>query len=129
MTAYLAFRDAELKIYSTGSLDGVGDIKTIARGEALKHIQRNIAYFQGEGLVMKGRPVLSPKVQSVDLDSAPPTARIRDCEDSTNYVKIDKFTGEFKFPGNPPTVDRYVAERVDGHWIISDLASYTNEKC
>ncbi len=91
LTAYQGFWNLQVQAYTQGSLDGL-PISTYAIGKADANIRASLQYYQSQGLVMRGRPTLTPLVTALDL--AAKSATITDCIDSTNYRPVDKTTGE-----------------------------------
>ncbi|MEU4302865.1 hypothetical protein [Kitasatospora aureofaciens] len=129
MAAYQAYLDITDKAYAQGSLTGI-DPTMYARGSALAVIKVGVGSFEADNLVMKGKPGHSSlEVTSVDLASMPPTVKIQDCYDSTNYVKTDKVTGRILDSDRRRVVEGGVAQRVDGHWLISEAWSDPKRPC
>jgi hypothetical protein len=91
LTAYQGFWNLQVQAYTQGSLDGL-PISTYAIGKADANIRASLQYYQSQGLVMRGRPTLSPMVTALDLKAK--TATITDCIDSTNYRPVNKSTGQ-----------------------------------
>lgn len=93
LAAYRAMWAAEAKVYTSGSLKN-SDLDKFAADKALASISATELWYQGQNLVLKGEPKLTPKVTDIDLTGKPPTAHITSCVDSTNFFPVDKKTGK-----------------------------------
>ncbi|MBO2458052.1 hypothetical protein [Actinomadura violacea] len=92
LAAYRGMWATQFKAYSSGSMKnaGLGDYTT---GDAAASIISVLTYYNKVGLSFKTKPVISPKVTSVDIASDPRTATISDCVDMTG-VLVRRATGE-----------------------------------
>ncbi|QKG24567.1 hypothetical protein ACTIVE_6214 [Actinomadura verrucosospora] len=83
---------AQVEAYSSGTMKNarLGDYTT---GDAAASIISALTYYNKRGLAFKGKPVIAPKVTSVDIASDPRTATISDCVDMTG-VLVRRATGE-----------------------------------
>ncbi|MEV3924102.1 hypothetical protein [Actinomadura coerulea] len=92
LAAYRGMWDTQFEAYSSGTMRNarLGDYTT---GEAAKSIISVLTYYNQQGLTFKTRPVIAPKVTSVDVTSDPRTATISDCVDMTGVV-VRRATGE-----------------------------------
>jgi hypothetical protein len=93
LTAYQGFWNLQVQAYTQGSLVGL-PINTYAIGKADAGIRESLQYYVSQNLVMRGRPVLSPKVTGINLATKPYTATITDCVDTKNFLPVDKSTGK-----------------------------------
>ncbi|MGW1768266.1 hypothetical protein ACWCQL_30010 [Streptomyces sp. NPDC002073] len=127
---YREFWDAQLKVYTTGSMRGTG-IERVAGGKAYTKVQVTVLYHQQRGTVMKGKPRLSPKVTALNTSKNLHTATVTDCLDSTGYVQVEKDTGEpVKLAdANRRHVATYSALRHGGSWQIRDFDIDRDRTC
>ncbi|WP_037599529.1 hypothetical protein [Streptacidiphilus rugosus] len=120
LTAYQGFWNTAIQAWSQGSLDGI-PINRYAVENADYLIRSGLQYYVSQGLVMRGRPILSPTVSVLNMTAKPYTATITDCIDTTNFYPVDKSTGkpvaltspEHRHPGT------YKARFDVQWWIIS----------
>ncbi|WP_371523307.1 hypothetical protein [Kitasatospora sp. NBC_01300] len=130
LAAYQGMWAVTVKAYNAASLDGVDDLETYTRDKALANIKVAVAYYQKNNLVVKGKPQLAPQVQAVDLASTPPRATIRDCVDTSNFLPVNKTTGQAsETDGVHRHVFNSVAQRVDGKWLIGESAIDREQTC
>ncbi|MGY3677330.1 hypothetical protein ACVWXU_000953 [Streptomyces sp. TE33382] len=93
LAAYRGMWAEQTKLYSSGSFSG-SKLEEYAADKALSKVKAAALYYQGNGLVVKGAPVLSPKVTDLSLDTNPRTATVVDCVDSSNFVPENAKTGK-----------------------------------
>lgn len=93
LAAYQGFWNIQVEAYTSGSLNGL-PVNTYALGQAFYDIKSTLQYYNSQNLVMRGRPTLSPVVSSISLAKEPYSATITDCIDTTNFLPVDKTTGE-----------------------------------
>ena len=90
-----------------------------ARGQPVTAIRDHLRQLQQAGLVDRGDIRLAPRVVSITST----TARIRDCQDLTGFLKHDAKTGELR---DQPSGNRYLAEatvtRVGSNWKVTQVA-------
>ncbi|WP_152648560.1 hypothetical protein [Streptacidiphilus anmyonensis] len=91
LTEYRGFWNLQVQAYTQGSLEGL-PISAFAIGKADANVRASVQYYRSQGLVMRGRPTLSPIVTALNLASK--TATITDCIDSANYRPVNKATGQ-----------------------------------
>ncbi|WP_329438809.1 hypothetical protein OG906_34090 [Streptomyces sp. NBC_01426] len=92
LTAYGAMAAAETWSYANAVLDP--ELEKHATDKALADIKATLFWYQQRGTVMKGAPVHSSKVDSLDTSKDTWRAAITDCVDSTAYDKVDKTSGK-----------------------------------
>ncbi|TDU69184.1 hypothetical protein EDD91_7842 [Streptomyces sp. KS 21] len=88
LEAYRAMAAAEVRTYASGALDA--ELERYATHTALADIKSTLFWYQQRGIVMKGEPVHSPGVDSLDTSGEPLRAVITDCVDFTGYDKVGK---------------------------------------
>lgn len=121
LAAYQGFWNTQVQAYTQGSFDGV-QVEKYTRGNADYLLRTGLQYYVDQGLVMRGRPSLTPSVSALNLAGKLPTATITDCVDTTNYFPVDKTTGKpakltstsHRHPGS------YAAVYEGGQWWITD---------
>src|SRR6266704_5697735 len=90
-----------------------------ARGQPVTAIRDHLRQLQQAGLVDRGDIGLAPRVISANST----TARIRDCQDLTGFLKHDAKTGELR---DQPSGNRYLAEatvtRIGSQWKVTQVA-------
>ncbi|MFJ5812146.1 hypothetical protein [Streptomyces sp. NPDC093093] len=92
LTAYDAMAAAETRSYANAVLDP--ELEKHATDKALADIKATLFWYQQRDIVMKGAPVHSPRVDSLDRSGGTWRASITDCVDSTAYNKVDKTSGK-----------------------------------
>ncbi|MCY0954113.1 hypothetical protein [Streptomyces sp. H27-S2] len=88
LAAYGAMTAAEERSYATAKVDP--ELGKHATDKALADIQATLFWYQQRGTVMKGAPVHSPAIDSLDTLGDPLRAAVTDCMDSSAYDKVDK---------------------------------------
>ncbi|MFD9338642.1 hypothetical protein ACFWBF_30245 [Streptomyces sp. NPDC060028] len=127
---YRAYWDAQLKVYASGSTKDTG-IEKVAGDKAYSKVQSTRAYYVDNHLVVKGAPVLAPKVSTMDVTSVPPSATITDCVDSTNYITVEQDTGKpvQTIDSNRRHAATYAALKIGGTWQIRDSDISRDSTC
>lgn len=130
LSVYRAFWDAQLRVYTTGTMKDSG-IEKVGADKAYTKIQATRDYYVSNSLLVKGAPVLSPSVTTLDTAAAPPSATITDCLDTTNYTKVDKESGEpvQTVDSNRRHVATYSALKIGGVWQIRDFDISRDRTC
>ncbi|MFF4344755.1 hypothetical protein ACFY00_33145 [Kitasatospora sp. NPDC001540] len=130
LTAYRGMWASMVKIYSSGTLEGT-DLEKYAADKALAGIKASEVYYQDQNLVVKGEPVLTPQVTSIDLSANPPTAQITSCVDSSNFLPVDKTSGK---PAQLASnvfrhVENSTAIQDRGTWLITQSVIQQDQSC
>ncbi|WP_042449498.1 hypothetical protein [Streptacidiphilus jiangxiensis] len=130
LTAYRGMWADMVKIYGSGTLEGT-NLQEFAADKALAGIKASEAYYQDQNLVVKGEPVLTPQVTSIDLSANPPTAQITSCVDSTNFLPVDKGTGKpAKLASNVfRHVENSTAIQDQGKWLVIQSVIQQDQSC
>ncbi|MCM2430962.1 hypothetical protein [Streptomyces sp. RKAG337] len=130
LAAYRGMWAEQTKIYNSGSFDGskLGDY---AADKALTKVKLAALYYQQNDLVVKGAPILSPKVTDLSLGTSPKTATIVDCVDSSKFIPENSKTGKkSELDGtNRRHVQTSKAFFGSGKWMIVDGTIDKNSKC
>ncbi|MFJ8073891.1 hypothetical protein ACIQ7Q_08150 [Streptomyces sp. NPDC096176] len=133
LAAYRGMWDAQVKAYSTGSMENarLGDYTT---GEAAKNVISAFTYYNGRGLTFKGKPKVTPKVTAIDVKSDPYTATISDCVDTTDYVLVKRTSGKPVAVAEddnrrPWTATATTAKAGGTEWRISDYTIDKDRTC
>lgn len=102
-----------------------------ATGQALNTISRGLYTDHRNGLITKGRPKNEPTVSSVDPSDTPTRVMIRDCGDSTNWLKYHADTGRRADDGlgGRRLITAVVDRQDDGRWLVSDFAVQAVGSC
>ncbi|GJF30324.1 hypothetical protein KNE206_30240 [Kitasatospora sp. NE20-6] len=133
LATYRGLWAAVATIYKSGSMEGANgaELQKFAAGKALAGVRASEVYYQDQGLVLKGDPVLSPKVTSIDMAATPPTAQITSCVDSTDFIPVDKKTGTpAKLASNEfRHVENSTAVGGNGAWLITELVIQRDQSC
>ncbi|MFJ9179424.1 hypothetical protein [Streptomyces sp. NPDC102360] len=95
-----------------------------ATGEALGAITRGMYADRRNGLVTKGAPRNTPKVNWVKPAAEPAAVRISDCGDSSRWLKYRKRTGELadERPGGRQKITAEVRKQDGGTWKVTRFA-------
>jgi hypothetical protein len=130
LTAYQAMWNAQVKVYSSGTLKGA-ELESVAADKALAKIKVTALYYQNHGTIMQGKPKLSPKVASISTGTDSDTATITDCIDSTDYVQVYKKTGKpvGTVDSNRRHVATYTARTIATKWLITDFDIDRDRTC
>jgi hypothetical protein len=90
-----------------------------AHGQPVSAIRDHLRQLQQAGLIVRGDIGLAPSV--VSLTST--TAKVRDCQDLTGFLKHDAKTGALR---DQPSGNRYLAEatvtRIGSQWKVTQVA-------
>lgn len=90
-----------------------------ATGDALLLLLNSLAKDKHDGIVSRGQPAISPRVQSVTPATAPTHVTITDCADDSHWLKYRASTGALK--DNVPGGRHYVTalvQNVGGTWMV-----------
>ncbi|MEU9918945.1 hypothetical protein [Streptomyces sp. NPDC051001] len=119
-TAYRNYWDAVVNAYGKGSVQGT-DLKKYAVAEAYLQVKTDVKALKTKGIVATGKPVLAPKVDSVDANRQTPRASLTDCTDISQWTLVKKSTGKaVALPEGRRTkyVTKVEAEKWYGSWVI-----------
>jgi hypothetical protein len=70
------------------------ELRQYADGDALRGIVGALVTYRETGVVTRGAPVTTPRVESVSPSENPTQVDLVDCGDSTNWTTHKKSTGE-----------------------------------
>lgn len=118
--AYRKYWDEKVKAYAKASVQGT-DLKKYAVAEAYLQAEAEVKSLKAKGFVATGKPVLDPKVDSVDTKRKVPQGSLTDCTDVSQWTLVEKSTGqEVSLPKGRLTkyVTKVVAEKWYGSWVI-----------
>ncbi|GAA0937807.1 hypothetical protein Vau01_119050 [Virgisporangium aurantiacum] len=65
-----------------------GELSRYAEGDALSVLTAGLEANKKQGLIIKGEVVLNPQVTELSPPSAPETAKIRDCLDTSGATRV-----------------------------------------
>ncbi|WP_146165669.1 hypothetical protein [Murinocardiopsis flavida] len=108
----------------------VTDLDRFAKGEALELAKHGLGAESGENVIARGEPEFSPEVTSVDEKND--SAEIKDCLDSTNWLREDADTGELIEEEPTSPIRRTVEATADYDgltWRISQLRIFEQGSC
>lgn len=100
------------------------DLKTYAKGNALGMAQSDLKNLKTLGQVTQGKPLLAPKITSLDLQKKVPLAMITDCVDVSPWKVFNaKTKDEVALPKDRRTkyVSNVTAERWGKQWVILEV--------
>lgn len=91
-------------------------------GNALQLLSQGLVQDKKLGIVARGRPLLHPQVTGLTPQTAPTSAEVSDCSDTTSFQAYSKTTGKPVDTG-PSGKRLVVADLVvqDGSWKVSEL--------
>ncbi|MFF8177821.1 hypothetical protein [Streptomyces chartreusis] len=118
--AYRKYWDEKIEAYAQASVQGT-DLKKYAVAAAYSQAATEVKALRSKGLVATGRPVLAPKVTSVDTDRKVPQGQLTDCTDVAPWKLVKEASGrEVTLPAERLTkyVTKVVAEKWYGRWVI-----------
>ena len=98
--------------------------------KAQSDIQATVLLFRSQGIRLKGKPQLAPKISEISLGSET-AASIIDCVDSTNWKPVYVATGKSALAPNqePRVVMESTAEIYDGRWVIRTSEAHRDRTC
>jgi hypothetical protein len=110
--------------------EAVAELSRYSVDQALAGVRSTVLLFRQQGIVMKGEPVLSPSVTSIDL-AGTGAAWISDCVDSSNWKPVYKATGKSALaPNQPPRVVMDSTAMIyAGHWVIRTAVAHRDRTC
>lgn len=102
-----------------------------ATDPALSNMHKALFADHTNGLVTKGNPVLNPAVDSIDSTTNPSKITIKDCGDSTHWLKYRASDGQLadNTPGGRQLIYANVQKQSDGSWKVSDYAVHDVGTC
>ena len=130
LAAYRGMQAAAVRAYAAPRVDHP-EVRRYAADKALAGINSTILHYRQRGIVLRGEPVLSPSVTSLDLAANPPTARVEDCIDTTDWVPVEEKTGRsLAAPGQNlryPVIS--IAQLISGRWYIMQSTPQRSRSC
>jgi hypothetical protein len=118
--AYRKYWEEKVKAYAKASVQGT-DLKKYAVAEAFTTAEMEVQALKTKGLVATGKPVLAPKVTSVDNNRKVPQGTLSDCTDVSDWTLVQQSSGaDVTLPDDRLTkyVTKAVAEKWYGRWVI-----------
>jgi hypothetical protein len=107
------------------------DLAKYAIDKALAAEQATIVLYRQQGIVERGKPILTPLVDRVDLNQDPATAQVNDCVDVSNVQAVYRSTGKSALA--PSKSFRHVSTATAtlffGHWVIREITTDRNSTC
>ncbi len=102
-----------------------------ATGEALETITGSLYADHRNKVVTRGEPVLHPDVASAKPPKDPTTVLIKDCGDSTNWLKYKKETDQLvdDEPGGRQEIEAEVKVQPDGSWKVTRFGVWKVGSC
>ncbi|WP_143674031.1 hypothetical protein [Streptomyces caniscabiei] len=128
--AYRKYWDEKVKAYEKASLQGT-DLREYAAAEAFAQAEAEVKSLKAKGLVATGKPVLAPRVTSVDTERQVPQGSLTDCTDVSQWTLVKQSDGTaVTLPEGRLTryVTKVVAEKWYGHWVIVKVTP-EDQKC
>ncbi|WP_235926479.1 hypothetical protein [Actinokineospora pegani] len=107
------------------------DLAVFATGAALNTLTTSLQTDFDRGVVTTGRPVLEPRVTSAEPQNDPQLARISDCGQSDEWIKVHRDTRQpvDANPGGRRRIAAVVEVQPDGRWRVSDFAVQAIGSC
>lgn len=95
-----------------------------ATADALPVITNSLRTDSQRGVVTKGQLKNYPQVTTVDPPSTPTTVLIKDCSDSSNWLKYRVDNGQLvdNKPGGRQAITAEVKKQTDGAWRVTRFA-------
>lgn len=129
IAAYNGYWAAQVRSQANPSKPQDPKLVRYASGKALAGAQSTLLVFRQNGIAMRGAPVLSPTVESVDGSGQ--IVSVKDCVDSSNWKPIYVATGKSALaPGQAPrvVVDSVVG-LAKGSWTVTDSVVHRDQTC
>ncbi|MFH9967690.1 hypothetical protein ACH4PR_41065 [Streptomyces mirabilis] len=122
LAAYRSYWGEMTSAYAKASMTGT-KLKTYAKGNALGLAQSDLKNLQTTGQIIEGKPVIDPKVSSIDLEKKVPLGKITDCVDVSGWKALDSKTRtEVQLPKRRTKyVSQVTAERWGNQWVILEV--------
>ncbi|QIB49545.1 hypothetical protein [Streptomyces aureoverticillatus] len=120
LTAYRSYWDEKTAAYAKASAQGT-HLKRYAVAEAYKDAETELKAMKSKGIVATGKPAISPKASTPELNRKTPRGTVTDCVDVSKWKLVKKSSGqEVALPEEALTkyVARVTVEKWYGHWRI-----------
>jgi hypothetical protein len=90
----------------------------------------NLLQLAEAGIVVTGKPILSPEVTAVSLGSSP-VVTITDCVDTRGWTPVYKATGKSAAAPNQPrrVLATALVRRYGDGWVITELTTDRSRAC
>ncbi len=98
------------------------ELAMYATGDALGVLNRSLYADKLSGVVSKGRPTNDPTVSNVDPADNPTTIMVKDCSDSSNWLKYKGDKPVDATPGGRRSITAEVKKQQDGSWRVTRFA-------
>ncbi|GIM98252.1 hypothetical protein [Paractinoplanes toevensis] len=108
-----------------------GDLAQYTTGDALSALTKGLDEYRDKGQVMKGRPVMTPRVTERPPAGDPVQQfEIQDCLDSTNWLIYEK-SGKLvnDEPGGRRFTGAFVRDTGDGVWKVWSVGVHEVGSC
>lgn len=130
LAAYEGMWREQAAAYRKASPEGTR-LETYVSGEALAMLRLDLRQMREAGRRANGRVGHEPEVGRVDLDTSPPTARLKDCIDLTDWQETRN--GEpLPMPSQQPLRYQATAQAErweDGRWRILTYTPHGDQTC
>ena len=126
LAAYRGFRKAQVAAEAVANAHSP-DLAKYAGDKALAQERANLLQLARVGIVVRGAPVLDPKVSS----ASPTAVTITDCVDTTHWQPVYKATGKSAAAPNQPTrvLATALARPYADRWLIQELTTDRSRPC
>lgn len=126
LAAYRGFRKAQVAAEALANAHSA-DLAKYAGDKALAQERANLLQLAQAGIVVRGAPLLDPRVSSVTATAV----TITDCVDTAHWQPVYKATGKSAAaPGQPTRVlARALARPYADRWLIQELTTDRSRPC
>lgn len=102
-----------------------------ATGQALQTVTGSLYADHRNGVVTRGKPALDPTATSAQPPDEPTTVMIKDCGDSTNWLKYKKGTNQLADdePGGRQSIKAEVKLQDDDVWRVTRFGVWKVGSC
>ena len=126
LAAYRGFRKAQVAAEAVANAHSA-DLAKYAGDKALAQERANLLQLARAGIVVRGAPLLDPRVSS----ASPTVVTITDCVDTTHWQPVYKATGKSAAAPNQPTrvLATALARPYADRWLIQELTTDRSRPC
>jgi len=130
LRVYQKYWDAQIEAQADPQKAIGPSLKRYSTGSARTDIEATVLLFRQQGIEMRGRPVLAPRVTAVRLGDRPQVS-ITDCVDSSNWRPVYARNGKSALAPDqsPRVVMDSVAIVSNGRWLIETSSAHRDRTC
>lgn len=128
LATYRKLQDAVTEAYAHPKRPPA-EVARYAYGDERSEIYATVFQYRQDGVRLKGKPRISPRVTA--LDESRKVATVTDCVDDSGWIPIDASTGKSVVAGGQN--HRYAATAqlkvIDGRWYVVSSKAHRDRTC